>query len=85
MTTKFTAADVLVLLEADDEFDDPDDVFVEGSDEEFDDVAELEELKELQNRNDVECERMEVGNGNFQCKYYIFINIIQWNLSYPVF
>ena len=52
MTTKFTAADVLVLLEADDEFDDPDDVFVEGSDEEFDDVAELEELKELQNRND---------------------------------
>ena len=64
------------LLEADDEFDDPDEVFVEGSDEEFDDVEELEELEELQNRNDIECERMEVGNGNFQCKYYIFINII---------
>ena len=68
MTKKFTAADVLALLEADDEFDDPDEVFVEGSDEEFDDVEELEELKELQNGNDVECERMEVGKGNFQCK-----------------
>ena len=68
MTKKFTAADVLALLEADDEFDDPDEVFVEGSDEEFDDVEELEELEELQNGNDVECERMEVGNGNFQCK-----------------
>ena len=56
MTQKFTAADVLAFLEADDEFDDPDEVFVEGSDEEFDDVEELEELKELQNGNDVECE-----------------------------
>ena len=80
MTKKFTAADVLALLEADDEFDDPDEVFVEGSDEEFDDVEELEELEELQNGNDVECERMEVGNGNFQCKYYIFINIILNNI-----
>ena len=53
MTNEFTAADVLALLEADDEFDDPDEVFVEGSDEEFDDVEELEELKELQNGNDV--------------------------------
>ena len=56
MTKKFTAADVLSLLEADDEFDDPDEVFLEGSDEEFDDVEELEELEELQNGNDVECE-----------------------------
>ena len=80
MTKKFTAADVLSLLEAYDEFDDPDEVFVEGSDEEFDDAEELEELEELQNGNDVECERMEVGNGNFQCKYYIFINIILNNI-----
>ena len=39
----FSAAEVLSLLEAEGELDDPDEVFTEGSDEDFDELEEVED------------------------------------------
>ena len=39
----FSAAEVLSLLEAEGELDDRDEVFAEGSDEDFDELEELED------------------------------------------
>ena len=58
---KLTAAEVLALLDADEELDDPDEVIAEGSDEEF---SDFEELEDLRNENEIGCECMDIGNGN---------------------
>ena len=58
---KLTAAEVLALHDADEELDDPDEVMAEGSDEEF---SNFEELEDLQNENEIGCESMDIGNGN---------------------
>ena len=58
---KLTAAEVLALLDADEELDDPDEVMAEGSDEEF---SDFEELEDLQKENEIGCESMDIGNGN---------------------
>ena len=59
---QFSAAEVLSLLEAEGELDDRDEVFVEGSDEDF---AELEELED---NSSSKIETREEING----KYFIF-------------
>ena len=54
----FSAAEVLSLLEAEGELDDPDEVFAEGSDEDFD------ELEELEDDSGSKIETREEVNGN---------------------
>ena len=65
----FTAAEVLSLLEAEGELDDPDEVFAKGSDEDFD------ELEELEDDSGSKTETREEVNGNKlkNTSYYYYI------------
>ena len=63
----FSAAEVLPLLEAEGELDDRDEVLAEGSDEDFD------ELEELENDSGSKIETREEVNGNKFKKYFIYI------------
>ena len=65
----FSAAEVLSLLEAEDELDDRDEVFAEGSDEDFD------ELEELEDDRGSKIETREEVNGYKFKKYFIYIYI----------
>ena len=63
----FSAAEVLSLLEAEGELDDQDEVFAKGSDEDFD------ELDELEDDSGSKIETREEVNGNKLKKYFIYI------------
>ena len=71
----FSAAEVLSLLEAEGELDDRDEVFAEGSDEDFD------ELEELEDDSGSKIETREEVNGN-KLKNTSYIYIFLNNLMY---